>query len=126
MAKYDFTPEDVEREIRALAEERPDFVYTAQVSDDPDDVMCGYVGEQAHSTKGEGCIVGQALQRLGVTEGDLLAFDGSTATLVIQEFTGQDDQESVRWARAVQAQQDQGVSWGDAISFAAATTEEER
>lgn len=118
MTKYDFTPADVEREVRALAAERPDFVYTAQVSADPNDVMCGYAGEQSNSTNGEGCIVGQALQRLGVSKMELLALDGEIATRVIEDITGMILADNTRWVRAVQAFQDMGMSWGGAVSFA--------
>ena len=54
------TPVQLAHEVRKLADERPDFVY------DEDGSGCSYVYDSVNSEVGEGCIVGQALQALGV------------------------------------------------------------
>lgn len=114
--------------IRELAAERPDFKYTDQEGSESDD-GCSYIGSSwFDSSKGEGCIVGQALMRTGVKREDLKAVEDalSQALNVGQlharnpELFGesQPTRDELRWMLDVQSQQDNERSWADAVTIA--------
>ena len=118
MTEYDFTLEDLRREVLALADERPDFVYTAQKGREGlgSGEFCSYTGARLHSTEGEACIYGQALTRLGVPQDTLMGLSTNIVSLLSGKF-GLDtynidyDDALIR----VQQAQDGGVSWGKAV-----------
>lgn len=118
MTEYDFTLEDLRREVLALADERPDFVYTAQKERESLGVgaSCSYTGARLHSTEGEACIFGQALTRLGVSKDTLMGVSTNIVSLLSSKF-GLDvhniDYDDA--LRLVQQAQDGGVSWGKAV-----------
>ena len=118
MTEYNFTLEDVRREALTIAEERPDFVYTAQKERGSlgVDASCSYTGAIMHSTEGEACIFGQALTRLGVSKDTLMGTSTNIGYLLSDKF-GLDvnniDYDDA--LRRVQFAQDGGVPWGKAV-----------
>ena len=120
MTEYDFTLEDLRREVLALGDERPDFVYTAQKEREGlgSSEYCSYTGARLHSTDGEACIYGQALTRLGVSQDTLMGLSTNIVSLLSVKF-GLDvhniDYDDA--LRLVQFAQDGGVSWGEAVEY---------
>lgn len=118
MTKYNFTLEDLRREVLALADERPDFVYTAQKEREGLGAgqSCSYTGALVGSTEGEACIFGQALSRLGVPQDELM---GRTAGIYALLCWGLDEDEYdtdyVIAFTSVQQAQDHGTPWGKAV-----------
>ena len=118
MTKYDFTLEDLRREVLSIADERPDFVYTAQKEREGLGIgaSCSYTGAIMFSTEGEACIFGQALTRLGVSKDTLMGTSTNIVSLLSGKF-GLDvnniDYDDA--LRRVQFSQDGGVPWGKAI-----------
>lgn len=118
MTEYDFTLEDIRREVLAIADERPDFVYTAQKEREGLGVgaSCSYTGARLHSTDGEACIYGQALTRLGVPQDTLMGLSTNIVSLLSSKF-GLDvhniDYDDA--LRLVQFAQDAGTPWGEAV-----------
>ncbi|GAA1411999.1 hypothetical protein AUR04nite_00280 [Glutamicibacter uratoxydans] len=115
--------------VRKLAEERPDFVY----ADQPERVAfreahpgmkeCSYLGAYVPSEidptfasyEGEGCIVGQALARLGVSRDDLVEVEGESAKYVMVGNSMPLTYEP-GWLSVVQSEQDEGRSWAEAVA----------
>lgn len=118
MTKYDFTVEDLRREVLAIAEERPDFVYTAQKEREGLGIgaSCSYTGAFVFSTEGEACIFGQAFTRLGVSKDALMGTSTGIVALLSSKFRL--DVHNFDYAdalRRVQFSQDSGVPWGKAV-----------
>lgn len=122
MTKYKFTSADVVKEVKKLAKERPDFNYKNQEGYKKNG--CSYVAATIGSDKGEGCIVGQALSRLGVSRDDLVEQDsyisegvtaGSALENLIYDTTEAKD---VVFLNAVQKAQDSGFTWSEAVKVA--------
>ena len=118
MTEYDFALEDLRREVLALADERPDFVYPTQKEREGvgSGEFCSYTGARLKSPEGEACIYGQALTRLGVSQDTLMGLSTNIVSLLSGKF-GLDtynidyDDALIR----VQKAQDGGVSWGKAV-----------
>lgn len=124
---YDFTTEDVVREVRHLAEKEPDFVYTEQDCFDQDYGACYYTSADGQGN-GRGCIVGQALGRLGVSPETLRFIDGSgdsPVELALPPLLPSEpgDSRGLAWLSEVQNAQDLGVPWGTAVKGADDTVE---
>lgn len=123
----DFTLTDVVREVRALANQNPGFVYSSPGYSESNNSngTCYYLhGENRDEP---GCIVGQALGRLGFTVP--VDWEGVNAGEVLGRLFGfkwdlGSDTEvdivptEVRWVKAVQAHQDERATWGTAVSKA--------
>lgn len=105
------TGADVVREVRALANQSPEFVYTIV---DPRG-SCLYVHEDGQG----GCIVGQALMALGVSAMELGNHEGDAAPSVIRDLGIEASLEEELWLDGVQTYQDDGETW----SFAVRTTD---
>lgn len=105
----------MEKAIRELAEENPDFVYCQNV--------CVYTDREGVPS----CIVGQALARIGF---DVPAYNSDRAWYwrETQFITGEswndlfdasDETRSIRkWAEGVQQLQDDKTPWGEAVRLA--------
>jgi hypothetical protein len=114
------TLDDVVTEIRTLASEQPDFVYHNEAGKVGPGVTCNYrhnrMGDPNHNGTA-GCIVGQALDRLGyVVPGK---YEGSSALEVLA--AGLDlnvDNRAAAWIVEVQQHQDKGEAWGEAVRHA--------
>ena len=114
-----FTVADVIEQVRALAAERPEFVYRSTSTDDGDHPSCSYVT----GADGQGCIIGQALMRLGVEEERLADLEdsipgGMGADTLLFRLLGRGYAEGEMWISAVQASQDTGIPWGKAVKIA--------
>lgn len=119
---YDFTVKDVVREVRRLAEEKPDFVYTEQEGCDNNLGACYYASADGQGN-GAGCIVGQALGRLGVSQKALEDLDGVEGAAVFTVLptiipVAPDDGGMLNWLSDVQTGQDIGYQWGTAVKSA--------
>lgn len=118
------TLDQIIAEIRTIAAESPYFIYTPPEGE----AACLYVHTDPVTDEvieGEGCIVGQALVRLGVDADQL----GGTLTadsvlrdlekegLLTTAPTGADESK-LSWIRNVQCHQDSGVAWREAVEQA--------
>ena len=133
------TLEQLEAAVREIAAERPDFVYTKQPARqgyDCEGSECSYVSAGISvDHQGEGCIVGQALMRIGFDKELLAEIQGGVAQdirdflahPVFQErFEGLSQIENLhdprnhrlRWLSRVQGAQDTGSSWEEAVKEA--------
>lgn len=114
------TASDLIREVRAVAEEHPDFTYANQEGYDPR-VGCSYVGAAIGDHEGRGCIVGQALERLefnmeAVKGWELSeASEGTSVTDLMGHFQIPATYAEKNWLAGVQSSQDHGESWGFAV-----------
>lgn len=109
---------DLEAEIIKLAIERPDFTYSTPGE-------CSYVGTDKGVIGGEACIVGQALQRLGVPEEFLREWENSTIDTTFDDLVGakndlhfdEDDYTAYSFISEVQRKQDMGLEWREAVAL---------
>lgn len=119
--KIDLT--ELQQQVVKVATERPDFVYIDQ--ENASRTNCSYVGAKKGVVGGEGCIVGQALMRMGIPEQELRDWENSqqgTGTPVsallrdpeVFEYTGNILQ--IEQLRDVQRNQDMGNPWGLAVA----------
>jgi hypothetical protein len=101
----------------AVAEKGADFVYVNKYghqADDSGDVTCYY----AHGDQ-PGCIVGNVLHRAGVLLDDLAAFEAQNVDdLASRLFTAEAGVKPL--LIHIQAHQDVGVPWGEAVRLALA------
>ena len=106
-----FTLDDVVSKVREVAAERPDFVYS---SPNPDNCLYRH-GENREEP---GCIIGQALDRLGYVVPQ--AWEGSNAEALMDHIYDLSQHDDVRasWLRYVQGEQDRAKPWGEAVSEA--------
>lgn len=112
------TASQIIEQVTALVQERPDFIYTEQKTQEPSN-GCGYAGASMGSTEGEACIVGQALSRLGLSQHELLALDDVGGAILVLEFldipaTKQEEE----FLFNIQFSQDYGESWQDSYNYA--------
>lgn len=111
------TTQDLIDEVRKIAEEMPDFVYGS-----PSTKGCSYFGREVEDPTGQCCIMGQAFKNLKV---DTSQIDESPEGLstVGELIWGQVipvtplNESQVEWLERVQALQDDGISWGEAVSI---------
>lgn len=114
MGEFTFTAEDVVAQVRNLAAERPGYVYSPGEYE-----SCSYVtGED-----GQGCIIGQAVQRLGVPAELLEALEDKAAgglgvKSLLSTLLGDEEAFSPAgsWLASVQARQDASAPWGAAVA----------
>lgn len=122
----DYTAADLICEVRAVAAERPDFVYSSQSG--ASIMECSYFGQAIGDPTGEPCIVGQAFKRLGGAPEGLLEAEGSESLddaflgtgigYILERFEIQRTTEQAKWLAAVQRAQDTGDSWRFAVEHA--------
>lgn len=102
----------VNAELIKLCEENPEFVY-AETSES----VCSYCGPatcfdlKQIGPDCNGCIFGQALQKLGWDDKDELTFVGSIATLLNDLVTSYIVSTPSYWLE-IQGRQDSGTKWG--------------
>ena len=116
------TATQVIEEVRRLAEEQPDFVYSEQEGAAGSE--CSYFGCAIGNTAGQACIVGQALDNLYVDMSDLkrkedngygIGIAGALEWKVVDiPYT----EREARWLGDVQYHQDLGESWARAVVLA--------
>ena len=100
----------IEEKLRELAAEKPDFRYSPA---DGITLPCFYSKEQQDQEKNDGCIFGQAFQRLGVPK-DELELQSCAIGEVVRYYSGSDAPEN--WT-AVQFAQDHGKTWAEAVEM---------
>ncbi|WP_458085763.1 hypothetical protein [Streptomyces malaysiensis] len=116
MTKIEITAEQLEATIREVAAERPDYIYKTPEGSD----ICRYVHTDNDSgVQIPGCLIGHALNRLGVPLADLCRNEGTDAASVIHTYTtlGTWDP-AVMAAENAQFEQDQGSTWSEAVRIA--------
>lgn len=110
LSQRDTFVEDVNRELRILMTESPDYVYRSK-SESTIATGCSYVNGPNPGCKG--CIIGQAMQRLGVPIDDQNLVDGRTVRHLLTKVGVN---VSTRWIR-IQSDQDCGESWGSLLKY---------
>lgn len=102
------------KEIAALAEKYPENWYNSPMPGTASD--CSYLRGSNSETKQLGCIVGQALQRCGVTKEQLepIEYNGING---VSDYIGLADaeQQFVNWLSFVQSKQDRRTPWKNAV-----------
>lgn len=117
------TATQVIEEVRRLAEEQPDFVYSKQEGANANE-DCSYFGCFIGNTTGQACIVGQALAKLSVDMSDLKREEDKGFGMGIAEALvgGVVDipytEREAKWLGDVQNHQDLGESWAQAVVLA--------
>ena len=96
--------------VRALAAENPERVYAS----------CSVAGCVYKPTKQQdggtyGCIVGEALRRIGVSSTGLDSVDGEQGIYSRLFQIGIRDDVQIDWLTKVQGLQDSGTSWSEAV-----------
>lgn len=144
----DFTMDDVEREIRRLVQENPDFIYGHQeeiralrssgtcsymAGITKDDFECAkdkgliqtdtYEDALAAGELGKACLVGQALHNLGVDYDTLESIEETGADYVISllgipEGSIQNPGVFCDWVEFVQRGQDSNMTWATSLANA--------
>ena len=118
------TLQQVVDKVREVAKERPEFVYRDQPGAGADE--CSYTSAAIGSDEGEGCIIGQALMRCGLSREMLEEMQDGKACGIsdfLPVLIGHVEQASyrdprVRWMLVAQNAQDTGSSWADAVAQA--------
>lgn len=120
------TAADLIREVRAVASERPDFVYAEQEGYSPT-TGCSYLGAAIGNADGEGCIMGQALGRLEFDMEALGAWEedrtgkpggGTGVRSLLERFGIPAERNESGWLGLVLGKQDHGGSWSEAVAVA--------
>lgn len=112
-----FTLDELEAEVRRIAAEDPGFIYTEQPLATDDGGSCSYLGQAIGERTGSPCIMGKALQALGFGEDDLELYESQGIHEILRDSHRATWGES-RWFTVVQAEQDQGFSWGAVVESA--------
>lgn len=120
---YTFTVTDVVNRIIVLSQEDPDFVYTTQLGTDITDPLhspsCSYLGASLTTPNtGRPCIVGQALQDLGVSREDLAEYEMEAGRDVVKGLLDDHSNPSSEYTfiGLTQQIQDDGHPWGTAVN----------
>lgn len=100
-------------EIRKIASQNPEIVYSRDIFN-PGDDYCRYVVDGKGS-----CIVGRALVNLGIIPERLDGVEGMKAKDVLVHLgVNQDHSDQTEWVDRVQFHQDHSASWKDAVEKA--------
>lgn len=116
------TAAELIQEVRKVAEERPDFIYSDQT--EPNNILCSYFGRAIGDESGSPCIVGQALKNLEVDTEVLLKAEkaGEETDICTVLDRGYVDIEctvnEAMWLAKVQSKQDDGYAWAQAVESA--------
>lgn len=109
----------LKEEVLKLAAEKPDFIYES----DPNALEpCAYLAWYKDEARGS-CIMGQALMNLDVDPLELSKYEGADISAVVEVLNGGGEPQYHRdkldyWLSYVQAQQDLGYTWSEAIEWA--------
>ncbi|MCV7688158.1 hypothetical protein M3C66_010000 [Micrococcus luteus] len=116
------TTKDVFDRMVELAKKEPNFRYKDQRVTDEDgneveQFLCSYLGMDTQAPDlGRPCIVGQALADLGFTREELAEVEGKYAMDAMRELGIEPDHRYMSAVEQVQASQDSGKTWGEAIA----------
>jgi len=116
------TGKKVTKQVRKIAKKNPDFVYTNQGVDDIyEDGGCSYFGRSYDDPEtGQGCIVGQALQELGITKEEMrdAVIEGLSASEALNVLGISSKTKHDIFLDIVQTRQDNGDTWKKAVEYA--------
>ena len=116
------TGKKVAKKVRKIAKKNPDFVYTNQGIDDIyENGGCSYFGRSyVDPETGQGCIVGQALQELGVTREEMekAGIEGYSASDALKKLGISSGDKHLHFLDTVQMRQDIGDTWKHAVKLA--------
>ena len=133
------TVDDVVQEVRKLATKYPDFNYKNQEGVDNGGMSCSYLAgmtstqykdsalsksgltyneARSKGILGKGCIVGQALTRLGVPDEALYEYEHMGADYAVGSNVEPSDSHNYNklvWLLVVQSLQDEGNNWAESV-----------
>ena len=133
------TVDDVVQEVRKLATKYPDYNYKNQEGVDNGGMSCSYLAgmtstqykdsalskygltyseARSKGILGKGCIVGQALTRLGVPDEALYEYEHMGADYVVGSNVEPSDEHNyskLTWLLVVQSLQDEGNNWAESV-----------
>lgn len=109
----DVTFADVQREVRRLAAENPDFIYAPAPGR-----TCNYVRPNGEGGWEGDCLWGQAFIECGITPVELLPFGEVRIGAAFDRLGIAAAEGEIGWARIAQRTQDCSGTWGDAIKLA--------
>lgn len=109
------TLREIERNVRRLARENPDYIYTS-----PENGQCDYFPTPNNP---QGCLIGAAARMAGASldDGDFTAVEASCALILRLDLTDDDryaNHATLTWLDRVQGWQDEGASWSEAVAYA--------
>lgn len=119
MKTYNFTYKELLDEVVRVGEDDPEFVY----ENNEDGSICSYLGQSTKNPTGQCCIVGQALQNLGVDRRDLLEVEGFGAGSAVTKLLGEtiyggiSTNKELSIIGLIQGFQDAGNSWGRSVKL---------
>lgn len=99
-------------EIVRLAKENPTFTYVSKDAPNENRCVCFYNRGSNYGPSCEGCLVGQALQRLGWSDKIELDFFGDAQEL-FASYLGPLTGSIMEKISAAQSRQDSGKPWGE-------------
>jgi hypothetical protein len=117
----DVTDEQFLDAIRAVVAEDPERIYERpEHMEARYEGACYYVHTDARDERKlfPGCVIGQALHRLGVPLESLRDYEGENATAVVTAFMPNVSFDARNYACTVQSRQDTANTWGDALAYA--------
>lgn len=112
--RIEFTAQEIEAAVRAVAEENPNTVYEQPVCDSVGNTACAYFDSDEEPS----CLIGQGLARLGLEAADFT--DGNNYAAIAELLNTWDGTPATetRWLSDVQYRQDQGMTWLAAVQYA--------
>lgn len=117
--KAEFTAEQLVKEVKELAEQNPDFVYSG--SDDGGG-WCFYT--KSIDSQECGCIIGQGILKLQpnlrsyLQQAEAGLIPDVSCLLINLGINYLAESKRLSWLKSVQYSQDRGLSWGDSIHAA--------
>lgn len=96
-----------------LATEQPDFVYSESKYQ-----SCLYTQGRDYNQTCDGCLIGQALQRMGFTKDEVRPLDYVGSIEAVSEYFSLKDEETtsiINSLQEIQTRQDKGRTWGRSV-----------
>ncbi|GAA3473847.1 hypothetical protein [Nonomuraea roseola] len=105
--------------LKAVVAEKPDYVYGAPEHMADGTGQCYYVHTDAENEEklAPGCLVGVALNRLGVPLETLQKHEADNAFCVIGRVVEGISDVALEFAHLLQIRQDNGATWGEALAY---------
>lgn len=100
-----------------LSNEQPNFIYNDSIHR-KESVGCYYVSGADGRQDCDGCIIGQALQKMGFSKEDLIPLDNIGSIQEVDMYFNLSDEETnpiVQALREIQKRQDKGQTWKSAV-----------
>lgn len=115
------TIKDIYNKAIELGNADPDFNYKGQAERRNGERQCYYVGANSAGT-GRGCLIGEAMQALGITKEHILKFRNDEARIFVPVVIGinrhpaDKEDELLNAIQEMQDRQDCNDTWGQAVS----------